>query len=70
MNYNMKQITKYINESSKVKKFETAIFFKDIVNDVYNTLTNLMFEYNQAGKNVSKADAKKALDYFLEKFYE
>jgi len=43
---------------------------EDIKTDIYNTLTDLMFEYNQAGKNVNKADAKKALDYFLEKFYE
>ena len=66
----MKDIKSKINESSNVKKIETTIFLKDIKNDIYNTLTDLMFEYNQAGKNVSKTDAKKALDYFLEKFYE
>lgn len=66
----MKDIISKINESSNFKKFETAIFFKDITRDVYNTLSNLMFEYDQAGENVNKNDVKKALDYFLEKFYE
>ena len=65
----MKDIKSKINESS-IKKIETTISLKDIKTDIYNMLTDLMFEYNQAGKNINKADAKKALDYFLEKFYE
>ena len=64
----MKQITTFLE--SKSKKIETNVSLDDFQNDLYNVLTDLMFEYNQAGKNVSKADAKKALDYFLEKFYE
>lgn len=39
-------------------------------NDLYNVLGDLMFEYNQAGKNINKSEFEKAIKWFTEKFYE
>ena len=68
MNYNMKQITTFLE--SKGKKIETNISLDDFQNDLYNVLTDLMFEYNQAGKNINKSEFEKAIKWFTEKFYE
>ena len=68
MNYNMKQITTFLE--SKGKKIETNISLDDFQNDLYNVLSDLMFEYNQAGKNVNKSEFEKAIKWFTEKFYE
>ncbi len=68
MNYNMKQITTFLE--SKNKKIETNVSLDDFQNDLYNVLSDLMFEYNQAGKNVNKSEFEKAIKWFTEKFYE
>lgn len=68
MNYNMKQITTFLE--SKGKKIETNISLDDFQNDLYNVLSDLMFEYNQAGKNVNKSEFEKAIKWFTEKIYE
>ena len=68
MNYNMKQITTFLE--SKGKKIETNISLDDFQNDLYNVLSDLMFEYNQAGKNINKSEFEKAIKWFTEKFYE
>ena len=68
MNYNMKQITTFLE--SKGKKIETNISLDDFQNDLYNVLSDLMFEYNQEGKNVNKSEFEKAIKWFTEKFYE
>lgn len=68
MNYNMKQITTFLE--SKSKKIETNVSLDDFQNDLYNVLSDLMFEYNQAGKNVNKSEFEKAIKWFTEKFYE
>ena len=68
MNYNMKQITTFLE--SKGKKIETNISLDDFQNDLYNVLNDLMFEYNQAGKNVNKSEFEKAIKLFIKKFYE
>ena len=68
MNYNMKQITTFLE--SKGKKIETNISLDDFQNDLYNVLSDLMFEYNQAGKNVNKSEFEKAIKLFIKKFYE
>ena len=68
MNYNMKQITTFLE--SKSKKIETNVSLDDFQNDLYNVLTDLMFEYNQAGKNINKSEFEKAIKWFTEKFYE
>lgn len=65
----MKSINDIINESQN-KTINVLVKLDDFNNDVYNTLTELLFEYNQAGKNISKSDAHKALDEFIRKFYE
>lgn len=67
-NYNMKQITTFLE--SKGKKIETIVSLGDFQNDLYNVLTDLMFEYNQAGKNVNKSEFEKAIKLFIKKFYE
>ena len=67
-NYNMKQITTFLE--SKGKKIETNVYLDDFQNDLYNVLTDLMFEYNQAGKNVNKSEFEKAVKLFIKKFYE
>ena len=41
----------------------------DFQNDLYNVLSGLMFEYNQAGKNVNKSEFEKTIKWFTEKFY-
>jgi len=64
----MKQITTFLE--SKSKKIETNVSLDDFQNDLYNVLTDLMFEYNQAGKNVNKSEFEKAVKSFTEKFYE
>lgn len=64
----MKQITTFLE--SKGKKIETNISLDDFQNDLYNVLSDLMFEYNQAGKNVNKSEFEKAIKWFTEKFYE
>lgn len=68
MNYNMKQITTFLE--SKGKKIETNVYLDDFQNDLYNVLSDLMFEYNQAGKNVNKSEFEKAIKLFIKKFYE
>ena len=68
MNYNMKQITTFLE--SKSNKIETNVSLDDFQNDLYNVLSDLMFEYNQAGKNVNKSEFEKAIKWFTEKFYE
>ena len=68
MNYNMKQITTFLE--SKGKKIETNVSLDDFQNDLYNVLSDLMFEYNQAGKNINKSEFEKAIKWFTEKFYE
>ena len=68
MNYNMKQITTFLE--SKGKKIETNVSLDNFQNDLYNVLSDLMFEYNQAGKNVNKSEFEKAIKWFTEKFYE
>lgn len=37
---------------------------------VYNELSDLMFQYHNEGIDVPKKDMEKALNWFLEKFYE
>lgn len=64
----MKQITTFLE--SKDKKIETNVSLDDFQNDLYNVLSDLMFEYNQAGKNVNKSEFEKAIKVFTEKFYE
>lgn len=64
----MKQITTFLE--SKDKKIETNVSLDDFQNDLYNVLGDLMFEYNQAGKNVNKSEFEKAVKLFIEKFYE
>jgi len=64
----MKQITTFLE--SKSKKIETNVSLDDFQNDLYNVLTDLMFEYNQAGKNVNKSEFENAVKWFTEKFYE
>ena len=68
MNYNMKQITTFLE--SKGKKIETNVSLDDFKNDLYNVLSDLMFEYNQVGKNVNKSEFEKTIKWFTEKFYE
>ena len=68
MNYNLKQITTFLE--SKSKKIETNVSLDDFQNDLYNVLSDLMFEYNQAGKNINKSEFEKAIKWFTEKFYE
>ena len=68
MNYNMKQITTFLE--SKGKKIETNVSLDDFQNDLYNVLGDLMFEYNQVGKNINKSEFEKAIKWFTEKFYE
>ena len=68
MNYNMKQITTFLE--SKGKKIEINVSLDDFQNDLYNVLSDLMFEYNQAGKNVNKSEFEKAIKWFITKFYE
>ena len=68
MNCNMKQITTFLE--SKGKKIETNVYLDDFQNDLYNVLSDLMFEYNQAGKNVNKYEFEKAIKWFTKKFYE
>ena len=68
MNYNMKQITTFLE--SKNKKIETNVSLDDFQNDLYNVLGDLMFEYNQAGKNINKSEFEKAIKWFTEKIYE
>ena len=68
MNYNMKQITTFLE--SKSKKIETNVSLDDFQNDLYNVLGDLMLEYNQAGKNINKSEFEKAIKWFTEKFYE
>ena len=53
MNYNMKQIITFLE--SKSNKIETNVSLNDFQNDLYNVLSDLMFEYNKAGKNVNKS---------------
>ena len=64
----MKQITTFLE--SKGKKIETNVSLDDFQNDLYNVLSDLMFEYNQAGKNINKSEFEKAIKWFTEKFYE
>lgn len=64
----MKQITTFLE--SKDKKIETNVSLDDFQNDLYNVLSDLMFEYNQAGKNVNKSEFEKVVKLFIEKFYE
>ena len=68
MSYNMKQITTFLE--SKGKKIETNVSLDDFQNDLYNVLSDLMFEYNQAGKNVNKSEFENAIKWFIKKFYE
>ena len=52
------------------KKWNFAFWNDDFKNDLYNVLGDLMFEYNQAGKNINKSEFEKAIKWFTEKFYE
>lgn len=65
----MKDITLKINEANN-KSISVVLNLDNFNYDVYNVLNELLFEYNQAGKNIRKSDAKKALDDFITRFYE
>ena len=45
----MKNLKDKILES-KGKNFEITLYFDDLKNDFYNTLSELMFRYNEANK--------------------
>ena len=64
----MQNITNFIEESKT--NVNTNISVDDFSNDLYNVLTDLMFEYNQAGKNISKSDFEKEIKNFINKFFE
>lgn len=65
----MKDITLKINEANN-KSISVVLDLDNFNYDVYNVLNELLFEYNQAGKNICKSDAKKVLDDFIVRFYE
>lgn len=65
----MQNIKNFIEES-KSNNINTNISVDDFSNDLYNVLTDLMFEYNQAGKNISKSDFEKEIKNFTNKFFE
>ena len=64
----MQNITNFIEESKS--NVNTNISVDDFSNDLYNVLSDLMFEYNQAGKNISKSDFEKEIKNFTNKFFE
>jgi len=64
----MQNITNFIEESKT--NVNTNISVDDFSNDLYNVLSDLMFEYNQAGKNISKSDFEKEIKNFINKFFE
>lgn len=64
----MKNLKDKILES-KGKNFEITLYFDDLKNDFYNTLSELMFRYNEANKEPDKDELKEAFDWFVEKFF-
>jgi hypothetical protein len=41
-----------------------------ISSDVYNVLSDLAFEYDKKNKDFDKDEVKKALDSFMDRFFE
>lgn len=64
----MKNLKDKILES-KGKNFEITLYFDDLKNDFYNTLSELMFRYNEVNKEPDKDELKEAFDWFVEKFF-
>ena len=66
----MKSIINTINEGKKIKIEENIDF--DVRSDIYNVLSALAYEYNNAGKGGfdDKREVAAALDWVMSKFYE
>lgn len=64
----MKNISTFLENKSK--KIDVQIELDDFGNDLYNTLTDLLFNYNQSGQNISKSEFEKHIKNFIDKFYE
>ena len=66
----MKSIINTINEGKKIKIEENIDF--DVRSDIYNVLSALAYEYNNAGKGGfdDKREVAAALDWFMSRFYE
>ena len=64
----MKNLKDKILES-KGKNFEITLYFDDLKNDFYNTLSELMFRYNEVNKEPDEDELKEAFDWFIEKFF-
>ena len=66
----MKSIINTINEGKKIKIEEYIDF--DVRSDIYNILSALAYEYDNAGKGSfdDKREVAAAFDWFMSKFYE
>ena len=60
----MKSLKDSITESVSIKPT-----FK-ISSDIYNALSDLAFEYDKKNKDFDKDEVKKALDFFMDRFFE
>ena len=65
----MKNIKDKILES-KGKNFDVTLYFDDLKNDLYNTLSGLMFKYNEVNKEPDKDDLIEAFNWFVKKFFD
>lgn len=59
----MKNLDTFLTEASKKDYF-------DLQSDIYNAIADVMFEYEKHNKDFSKDDVQKALDNFINKFFE
>ena len=66
----MKSIINTINEGKKIKIEENIDF--DVRSDIYNVLSALAYEYDQAGKGGfdEKREVAAALDWCMSKVYD
>lgn len=64
----MKAIKNFIEESKHSCSIDLK--FDDFNNDLYNALVEIMFEYNQQGKNINKKSFDEAIKFFNDKFFE
>lgn len=65
-------LSKYLKErllnEAKAISLDTFVNF-DLRSDIYNILSDLAFEYEQADKKFDEKDVKKALNWFMKNFF-
>lgn len=54
----------------KAEKQSVQLQKSNFQSDIYNALSDVMYQYSKSGVKISKGDCQAALDWFCKKFFE